>query len=56
MQQEKFDIVIAGAGMASLTLTVQLAQRTFFQDKKILLIDRDTKEKKRPDLVFLGHG
>ncbi|HOY07106.1 MAG TPA: lycopene cyclase family protein [Saprospiraceae bacterium] len=45
MQQEKFDIVIAGAGLAGLTLAVQLAQRTFFQDKKILLIDRDTKEK-----------
>lgn len=45
MQQEKFDIVIAGAGLAGLTLAVQMARRPFFQDKKILLIDRDAKEK-----------
>ena len=45
MQQEKYDIIIAGTGLAGLTLAVQLAQRPFFRHQNILLIDRDAKEK-----------
>lgn len=45
MEQYNFDIIIAGAGLSGLTLAVECARRPFFKDQKILLIDRDTKEK-----------
>lgn len=40
---EKADIVIAGAGLAGLTLAVQLAQNPYFDQKKVVLVERDTK-------------
>lgn len=40
-----FDIILAGGGLAGLTLALELARRPFFREKKVLLIDRDTKEK-----------
>lgn len=45
MLTKNFDIIIAGAGLSGLTLALELARRPFFQGQKILLIDRDTKEK-----------
>jgi lycopene beta-cyclase len=40
-----FDIILAGGGLAGLTLALELARRPFFLGKKALLIDRDEKEK-----------
>ena len=38
------DILFAGAGLAGLTLALELARRPAFRDKKILLLDRDRKQ------------
>ncbi len=43
--REKHDIILAGAGLAGLTLALECACRPFFQNKKILLLDRDEKTK-----------
>ena len=45
MPNEHWDIVVAGSGLSGLTLALECAHRPFFQDKKILLIDRDEKAK-----------
>ena len=45
MQTQKFDVVIAGAGLAGLTLAMEMAERPFFRHHKILLIDREEKVK-----------
>lgn len=45
MQTEKFDVVIAGAGLAGLTLAMEMAARPFFRHYNILLIDREEKIK-----------
>ncbi len=37
-------ILLAGAGLSGLTLALECARRPFFQDKKIVLIDRDEKK------------
>ncbi len=42
---KNYDIILAGSGLAGLTLALELARRPFFRDKKVLLIDRDAKEK-----------
>ena len=42
---KNYDIILAGSGLAGLTLALELARRPFFQEKKVLLIDRDAKEK-----------
>lgn len=39
------DILLAGAGLSGLTLALELARQPFFQHHKILLLDRDEKEK-----------
>lgn len=43
MPHTQRDIIIAGAGLSGLTLALECARRPFFQGKKILLIDRDSK-------------
>ena len=43
--EKHFDIILAGSGLAGLTLALELARRPFFRGKKVLLIDRDAKEK-----------
>lgn len=43
--QKHFDIILAGSGLAGFTLALELARRPFFQGKKVLVIDRDDKEK-----------
>jgi lycopene beta-cyclase len=40
-----YDIIIAGSGLAGLTLATELVRRPCFRDKRILLLDRDTKTK-----------
>lgn len=36
-------LILAGGGLAGLTLALECARRPFFRDKKIVLIDRDDK-------------
>lgn len=36
-------LILAGSGLSGLTLAVELASRPFFQDQKIILIDREEK-------------
>jgi lycopene beta-cyclase len=50
MQTKQADIIIAGTGLAGLTLALAFARQPFFDDKKIVLIDRD--EKKRNDRTW----
>lgn len=45
MPKHNWDIIIAGSGLSGLTLALECARRPYFRDKKILLIDRDTKTK-----------
>jgi lycopene beta-cyclase len=42
---KKYDYIIAGGGCAGLSLAVRMANDVFFQDKKILLIEENRKEK-----------
>jgi lycopene beta-cyclase len=42
---EKYDIILAGAGLSGLTMAHEMMRHYFFQEKKILLIDRDDKNK-----------
>jgi lycopene beta-cyclase len=39
------DILLAGAGLSGLTLAVELARRPFFRSQKIILLDRDDKQR-----------
>jgi lycopene beta-cyclase len=41
----QYHYILAGAGLSGLTLALELVRRPAFKDKKILLIDKDTKEK-----------
>jgi lycopene beta-cyclase len=43
--QKKYDYIIAGMGCAGLSLAYQLAQHPELRQKKVLLIDRDRKDK-----------
>ncbi|MBX2889672.1 MAG: hypothetical protein KF734_01975 [Saprospiraceae bacterium] len=45
MTELNWDIVFAGSGLSGLSLALECARRPFFQDKKILLLDRDEKTK-----------
>lgn len=38
-------LILAGSGLSGLTLALELARRPFFQDKRIVLIDRDDKSR-----------
>ncbi|MFN0213782.1 MAG: lycopene cyclase family protein [Saprospiraceae bacterium] len=38
-------LLLAGSGLSGLTLALECAKRPFFQDKKIILIDRDDKSR-----------
>ncbi|MCS6927952.1 MAG: lycopene cyclase family protein [Saprospiraceae bacterium] len=40
-----FDIIFAGAGLAGLSMAVEMLKHSFFQQKHILLIDRDAKQR-----------
>ena len=42
---DNYDIILAGAGLAALSIATQMMEHPFFQTKKILLIDRDQKDK-----------
>jgi len=44
LQTDSPDIIIAGAGLSGLTLALELARRPYFAGKKILLLDRDSKQ------------
>lgn len=43
--QQKFDYIIAGAGCAGLSLLMRMMQNPFFDNKKILVIDKQQKNK-----------
>ncbi|MBK8967661.1 MAG: lycopene cyclase family protein [Saprospiraceae bacterium] len=45
LEHQKFDIILAGAGLSGLSLAVEMARRPGFRQKKILLLDRDRKQK-----------
>jgi lycopene beta-cyclase len=40
-----FDIILAGGGLAGLTLAVELSKHDYFQDKSILILERDEKQR-----------
>lgn len=42
---QQYDIIIAGSGLAGLTLAREFAHKPFFRDKRILMLDRDAKTK-----------
>ncbi|MDZ4794076.1 MAG: lycopene cyclase family protein [Bacteroidota bacterium] len=42
---DKYDYIIAGAGCAGLSLAVHLIQSGKFSDRKILIVDKDEKQK-----------
>lgn len=44
LQSEPYDIIFAGAGLSGLTMALELSRRPAFRDKRILLIDRDSKQ------------
>jgi lycopene beta-cyclase len=41
----EYDIVLAGGGLAGLSFALECQRHAFFRDKKILLIDRDDKQR-----------
>lgn len=41
----EYDIIIAGTGLAGLALALELARRPAFRDRRVLLLDRDQKQK-----------
>ncbi|MCE2823125.1 MAG: lycopene cyclase family protein [Bacteroidota bacterium] len=43
MSVQKTDIVIAGAGLAGLTMAVEMAARPFFDQFRIIILERDKK-------------
>src|SRR5688572_12426028 len=45
MMKADYDYIIAGAGCAGLSLLARLIRSNQFNDKKILLIDREPKNK-----------
>ena len=45
LEHPKYDIILAGAGLSGLSLAFELARRPGFRQKKILLLDRDRKQK-----------
>ncbi|MFN4256557.1 MAG: lycopene cyclase family protein [Saprospiraceae bacterium] len=45
MPSTQFDIIIAGTGLAGLALALELARRPAFRDRRVLLLDRDRKQK-----------
>ncbi len=50
VQESFYDYIILGAGLSGLGLALQLTEDPFFQDKKILLLDR--QEKKEDDRTW----
>lgn len=44
IKTQSYDIVFAGAGLAGLATAVEMLRHPFFQQKRILLIDRDRKQ------------
>ncbi len=44
IKAQLYDIVFAGAGLAGLATAVEMLRHPFFQQKRILLIDRDHKQ------------
>ena len=44
-EQDSFDWVVAGAGCAGLSLLVRLVESGHFKDKKILLVDKEIKNR-----------
>ncbi len=42
---QQSNLLLAGAGLSGLTLALECVKRPFFQDKKIVLIDRDDKSR-----------
>ena len=45
LKHKPYDIIIAGAGLSGLSLACALTRRPAFEQKKILLLDRDQKRK-----------
>lgn len=45
MSPERCDLLFAGAGLSGLTLAMELLRYPAFQSKKIILIDRDAKDR-----------
>ena len=43
--EQRYDIIIAGAGLAGLTLAMELQQHDYFSNMSVLVIDRDAKNK-----------
>lgn len=53
---QQYDLIFAGGGLSGLTLALECAGRPFFQGKKILVIDRDEKNRNDRTWCFWATG
>ena len=54
--QQKYDIIIVGAGAAGLSLATRIAETSELNDKRVLLLDREQKSGNDRTWCFWEHG
>ncbi len=56
MQADQYDYIFLGAGCSTLSIVMRMIVSEKFQDKKILLIDKDDKRKNDRTWCFWENG
>jgi lycopene beta-cyclase len=56
MAPKQYDYIIAGAGCAGLSLLMRMMEDSYFSQKKILVVDREIKNKNDRTWCFWEHG